>query len=179
MNTYDSDHVYYYEDGEFSDDPDSWLPWSDRRWDMTAEEDRVSVSSAEDDSPYSVVFYAGPFEDRLGEFDLTVHDVSMADGTVTLVPKRPLRVCARVRRVALKAFWSLRHFSLSLDDLRRCGPRYRGHEGGVTLEMNVTWGQNQSVPVLHSLRVTAEAKLIDYPLDDAEPYRRSYGAGSI
>ena len=177
MNTHDSDHVMYYEEGEFSDDPDSWLPWSERRWDMTAEEDRVSLSSAEDDSPYSVVLYAGPFEDRLGEFDLTCVHVSLTDGTVTLVPKQPLRIHAGVRRVVLKAFWPLREFELSLKDLRRCGPRYRAHEKGVTLEMNVTWFG--TVPQLHSLRVTAPANLIDYPLDDANPYGHGHGARGI
>ena len=157
-----------YELGEYSDDPDSWLPFDPSSLEISAEDDRVSLSSAEDDSPYTCEFFAGPFETLCAQVDLTVASVDSHTGDVELRGVVPFPCAADVRRIRLKSFWTLAQFPLSANAWYHRQGSLTLHRDGIALTLSRTGTSSRRI-VTH-LVVRAPAHVLRLPLEPAHPY---------
>jgi len=95
----------HYHEGEYSDDPDSWLP-HDLVTDSEEEGDQCSEKSEDSIEPYTLRFSSSPWEDVHHDIDLVVKEVQgskcLLEPTVEFIPWLP-----DLRRLELSAFWTI------------------------------------------------------------------------
>ena len=169
MSAGKSDQIIF-EEGEFSDDPDSWLPFSacQAARDVTEEEDRVTLSSEEEDSPYSLVLYGGAFEEEIGRCDMVVDGVDPHTGRVALVMAdgSALGSLSDVRRIVLYAVWPLCTFRVRDRDFS--GGQLCVARDGFYLHVGAV---SRTSAIWRDVHVCGDAEKLRFPLEDANPYQ--------